>query len=279
METSKIRIVADSSADMLKFDGANFASVPLKIITSQKEYVDNEQLDPVQMANELKSYTGKSSTACPAPGEWLAAFDECEYVFCVTITSGLSGSYNAACIAKQQYEEQNPGKRVCVVDTLSAGPEMKLVVEKLSEYANNGMSFDEMCGAIGEYMNKTALLFALSSMTNLANNGRVSPIVAKAAGLLGIRGLGKASAKGDLEMLEKPRGEKKTLTAIVSNMKKMGYVGGKVRIGHCINEEGANKLAALIKAEYKTADIEIYPSLGLCSFYQEVGGLMVGFEH
>lgn len=278
MDLSNIKIVADSSADLTSLDGVAFASAPLKIITSDKEYVDDERLDVEQMVDELDKYHGKSSTACPSPADWLNGFGDAETVFCVSITGALSGSYNSACVAKRDYEKQHPNRRVFVIDSLSAGPEIRLIIEKIREYITLGKPFEDICKAIMEYKNKTSLLFMLESMKNLARNGRVNPIVAKAAGLLGIRVVGKASDKGELEPLEKCRGERNALTSIVQNMKKLGTNIGKVHIGHCLNENAANKLKEMIVSEFKSAKVEIYRIRGLCSFYAEKGGLMIGFE-
>ena len=87
------KIVADSSADMTALNGCDFASVPLKINTTEKEYIDNESLDVVSMLTDLASYNGKSHSSCPNSQEYLSAFGDAENIFCVTITSGLSGSY------------------------------------------------------------------------------------------------------------------------------------------------------------------------------------------
>ncbi len=273
-----IKIVADSSADTLMLEGVSFGYAPLKILTEQKEYVDDAVLDVVDMTKELSRYSGKSSTACPGVGDWLAAFGEAERVFCVTITSNLSGSYNAACIAAKDYEEQHPGRRVFVLDSLSAGPELRLILEKLREFVRADMPYEDIVTAITAYKETTGLLFMLESMKNLANNGRVNPIVAKAAGFLGIRAVGKASDIGTLELLNKCRGEEKALQSMVENMKKLGYAGGRVRISHCSNESAAHALANKILARFGTSQIEIYPARGLCSFYAEQGGLLVGFE-
>ncbi|WP_054639693.1 DegV family protein [Lactococcus fujiensis] len=115
-------------------------------------------------------------------------------------------------------------------------------------------------------------------MKNLANNGRVNPLVAKAVGLLGIRIVGKASEKGDLDPLDKCRGEKRALSCIFDNMNKLGFKGGKVKIGHVGNETAAHSLKQIILSKFENTDIEIYPTRGLCSFYAEKGGLLVGFE-
>ena len=81
-----------------------------------------------------------------------------------------------------------------------------------------------------------------------------------------------------LEQKEKARGEKKAMAAIQKIMSELNYNGGKVIIDHCFNEKDANKLKELIIAAYPNADVRIEETRGLCSFYAEVGGLMVGFE-
>lgn len=278
MELKDVKIVADSSADMLFLEGISFAVAPLKIVTAEKEYVDNEKLNVEEMVNDLLVYKGRSSTACPSPEDWLGAFGDAKYVFCVAITSNLSGSCNSAIIAKKDYEEQYPDRKVCVVDSLSAGPELVLIIEKLRKLILKGKSFEDVCSEVKEYMKGTGLLFILESMKNLANNGRVNPIVAKAAGILGIRAIGRASDVGTLEMLTKSRGERKTVADTYKTMKEQGYKGGKARIGNIINPDAAEQVKALILEEYPEADVKIYASRGLCSFYAEKGGLMVGFE-
>lgn len=272
------KIVADSSADTLLLAGVDFASVPLTIMTNEREYVDNATLDVAEMCEQLLRYNGRSSTACPGVGDWLAAFGDAEEVFCVTITSNLSGSHNAAVIAAQEYEESHPGRRVFVVDSLSTGPEMRLLLERLQKNVMTDMAFEAICADVTAYSAKTGLLFVLESMKNLANNGRVSRLAATAAGLLGIRAVGKASDRGTLEMLEKCRGEQKALAAVVQQMREQGYIGGAVRISHVGNEEAAQSLREMLAVVFPKADIRVYAARGLCSFYAEKGGLLIGFE-
>lgn len=272
------KIVADSSADLINLKEVPFQSAPLKIITDQKEYTDNSDLDVTAMINDLKSYSGKSSTSCPSVSDWLNTFGNAKYIFCVTITSNLSGSYNSAVIAKNEYESLNPDCKVFVIDSLSAGPELKLIVEKLEELILLGKEYEEICKDITEYQKHTKLLFMLESLTNLANNGRVGKATAKIAGILGIRLVGKASDQGTLEPLEKTRGEKKGLNSILQNLKDLGYKGGKIRISHCLNKPLAELLSTVLKREFGTTDIEIYPAAALCSFYAEKGGMLIGFE-
>ena len=273
------KIVTDSSADIRQLSGIPFESVPLKIITNDREYVDDHSLDVVGMLSDLKKYSGRSHTSCPSSGEYTEAFGDFENIFCITITSNLSGSCNAAGVAARSYLEEHPDRRVHVIDSLSTGPENALVIEKLRELILAGRDFDSIKEEISDYnLNHTRLLFALESMRNLANNGRVSPIVAKMAGLLGIRAIGRASDVGTLEMICKSRGPLNTANDILSNMIGDGYKGGRVKIHHCNNIPAAELLRSKIVEKFPEAKIDIDMAGGLCSFYAEQGGLLIGFE-
>ena len=273
---NKIKIVTDSSSNLTELMGVPFAFAPLKIHTAEKEYVDAAELDVHAMVTELHSYSGRSSTSCPNTDDWLTAFGDAEEIICFTITSALSGSYNSACTAKAQYEAKYPSRRVCVVDTRSAGPEIALMADKAADLISQGASFEEVTSALTAY--KTELLFVLESMKNLANNGRISKLAAAAAGILGVRAIGKASDEGTLEMLSKCRGSSKVIPAFIAHMKEMGYVGGRVRIAHCMNSELAKELEGSILMEYSSAKIIVEECRGLCGFYAEKGGMLVGFE-
>ena len=272
------KIVADSSSNLRTFGEVPFASVPLKIVTDEKEYVDDASLDTALMLADLAAYKGRSGTSCPSVGDWVVAFGDAECVVAVAITSNLSGCYNACVQAKQVYEDTHPGRKVCCLDTLSVGPEMALVVEKLQELIEAGLSFEQVEEQAREYMKHTHLLFMLESVDNLAKNGRVSPLIAKAVGFLGIRIVGKASDVGTLQQLHKCRGEKKGLETLMKELKDHGFQGGPVRIAHCFNEPCALALKALVEESYPDSQITVIPFTGLCSFYAEQGSVMIGFE-
>ena len=272
------KIVADSSANLLSFSGADFSCVPLKIVTDVKEYVDDAFLDIPSMLSDLEEYTGKSGTSCPSVGDWLDAFGDSEGVFTVSITSNLSGCHNAALQAREIYLQNHPDRQVCCLDSLSTGPEMALIVEKLKELMDKGKEFGQIEAEIRDYMGHTHLLFMLESMDNLAKNGRVSPLIAKAVGFLGIRIVGKASSEGTLEPRHKCRGEKKGLEMMVQELCRHNFRGGKARIAHCDNEVGALTMKRLVLERFPEADVSIVPLRGLCCFYGERGCVMLGFE-
>lgn len=272
----RIKIVTDSAADLTSMDGIDMAYAPMKVCTAAREFTDNDDINVREMVDFLYGYKGRSSSSCPNAEDWLAAFGDAEAIVCITITGGLSGSYNSALSAKAIYEDTHPDRRVLVVDSLTAGPEMALMAERVRDLALAGRTLDEIGAELKSY--KTELLFALESLRNFANNGRVSKAAAAAAGLLGIRAIGRASDVGTLELLSKARGEAKTLDTVMAYLKQYGYKGGKLFIDHCYAEDAVNKLVARIKTEYPEEDVVIRPTRGLCSFYAELGGFLVGFE-
>ena len=272
------RICADSSADVINLNKVPFGLASLTIRTKDKEFKDDENLDVEEMVNYLSHYHEKSSTACPSAHDWIVAFGGAKYVFAISITSGLSGSFNSLALAKKIYEEENPDFKVHIIDSLSTGPKMKLMINKLEELILNNLSFDEIINEIEAYKNSTDLIFMLESINNLANNGRVNKLVAKAVGLLGIKVIGKASNDGRLEVTDKKRGINMAINCIMDKLSKLKYNGKKILIGHCLNFDLANQIKNKVIEIYKQAEVEIYALRGLCSFYAEKGGLIIGFE-
>ena len=272
------KIVLDSSGDLLSMEGVDFASVPLKILAGDKEFVDDAQVDVMGMVEFLRSYKGKTSTSCPGVGEYMEAFGEAEHVYCVTITSNLSGSYNAAEVAARTYLEQHPERKVHIFDSLSTGPEMALIAEKIRELLLNKIPHESVIQQVKAYQQKTRLMFSLESLHNLANNGRVPAAVAAVAGMLGIRLIGRASDVGTLQPTGKARGEKKLIPELLKGVLELGYNGGKMRIDHCDNLNAATKLREAVLGQFPKADITIGLTGALCSFYAEHGGLLIGFE-
>ena len=274
----KYRIVSDSAANLYALEGADFISVPLKIITEGREYVDRPGLSIAEMVEELHRTKGRSRTSCPNAFEWMEAFEGADAIFAVTISSAPSGSHAAAMHAREEYLSAHPDAKVCVIDTLSAGAEMQLIVEKLRALIQRELPFEEIEREIAAYRQHTHVLFCLQSLNNLARNGRISPAIAKLAGVLGIRMLGKGSEEGELQALHKCRGEKRMLETTYSEMKKAGFGGGRVHIAHCLNPDAAEQLRQIILREHPGCAVTVGDCTGLCSFYAEKGGLIIGFE-
>lgn len=274
----KRKIVADSSCDMWELNGVDFAVAPITISTDNKHYVDNQELDVHLMSEELAKYKGVSHTACPSVGSWLDCYEGYDEVFVVTLTGAMSGTYNSAMTAKGIYEEENGNVKVHVFDSLSTGPEMRLLIEKLKEMIEEDLPFEEIVEKGQDYLNHSRLFFALKSLHNFAMNGRVSKAVASAIGVLNISIFATASEEGTIQQISKCRGEKKVVKSMIEHLENAGYHGGKVRISHADNLKLAHNVRDKILELYPNADIIVYPMGGLCTYYAEIGGLLVGCE-
>ena len=274
----KRKIVADSSCDMWELNDVNFAVAPMTISTDNKHYVDNQKLDVRLMSEDLAKYKGVSHTACPSVGSWLDCYEGYDEVFVVTLTGAMSGTYNSAMTAKGIYEEENENVKVHVFDSLSTGPEMRLLIEKLKEMIEEDLPFEEIVEKGQDYLKHTRLFFALKSLHNFAMNGRVNKAVASAIGVLNISIFATASEEGTIQQISKCRGEKKVVRSMIEHLENAGYHGGKVRISHANNLKLAHNVRDKILELYPHADIIVYPMGGLCTYYAEIGGLLVGCE-
>ena len=278
----KWKIIADSGCDYRSLDNlapdTEFVSVPLTIQVGETIYRDDAQLNIDQMMEEMYATTTASKSACPSPDDYMKSFEGADNIIVVTITGTLSGSYNSAEIAKKIYLEEHPDTKIHVIDSLSAGGEVDLLVRKLNHLVAEGLDFDQVVDGITAYQAKTKLLFVLAKVDNLVKNGRLSKLVGTVVGLLNIRMVGEASKTGTLELLQKARGQKKAIKAAFDELLKSGYAGGHITIAHCNNEKFIEQFSALIREKFAHAMIEVLPTSGLCSFYAEEGGLLMGYE-
>ncbi|EIF36051.1 DegV family protein [Streptococcus sp. SK643] len=276
------KIVADSGCDYRQLvspaTDTTFVSVPLKIQVADQLFIDDHHLNIDQMMETMYATSEASKSACPSPDDYLRSFEGGDNIIVVTITGTLSGSHNSAQLAKNIYLEEHPETNIHVIDSLSAGGEVDLFVDKLNELIGQGLSFEEVVQTITAYQEKTKLLFVLAKVDNLVKNGRLSKLLGTVVGLLNIRMVGEASETGTLELLQKARGPKKSLQAAYEELVKAGYSGGRIVMAHRSNEKFCQQLSDLILERFPQADIKILPTSGLCSFYAEDGGLLMGYE-
>jgi len=273
------KIVADSGCDYRQLVtpaiDTEFISVPLTIQVADQVFIDDANLNIDHM---METMYATSKSACPSPDDYLRAFEGAKHIFVVTITGTLSGSHNSAQLAKNIYLEEHPDTQIHVIDSLSAGGEVDLIVEKINDLIDQGLSHEEVVEAITAYQEKTKLLFVLAKVDNLVKNGRLSKLIGTVVGLLNIRMVGEASETGTLELLQKARGAKKSLQAAYEELIKAGYAGGRIVMAHRSNEKFCQQLSERLLETFPQANIKILPTSGLCSFYAEDGGLLMGYE-
>lgn len=275
-----VKLITDSGANSFKHSigGVQHVNVPLTLRVDDQDWLDDERLDVPNFVAALQNTKTATSSACPSINDWLTAYEGGDEIFVFAITSALSGSYNSAVQAARLFQDEHPDAKLHVFDSKSAGPQIRLLVSQAATLVNKGFSFEEIIKMTDEQIKHTDLLFMLENLHNLANNGRVKPAVAQLAKMLRINVFGTASDSGEFEMLGRMRGGKKATSKLVKEMDKMGYKGGRVMIDHVACPEKAQKLRDDIFAVYPSAIVNINACGGLCSYYAEKGGLMIGFE-
>lgn len=278
----KWKIIADSSCNVREIkdiaENTEYVRVPLTLNVEEKVYIDDYNLNVEEMIEYFYNSSSKVTSACPSPEAYKKACEGAENIIIVTITGSLSGSYNSAVIGSNMLKEEYSNTNIHVIDSKSASGEIDLIVEEINNLIKQNLSFEEVKQKITEYTNKTKLLFILEKVDNLVKNGRLSKFIGGAIGLLNIKLIGQASNEGTLELLHKVRGTKKALSKIVEEMINSGYKGGKVRISHCYAEETFKELKELILKNFPSASVLNIKMSGLCSFYAEKGGIMLGYE-
>lgn len=275
--------IADSSCNLRGFTpttpDAVYRFAPLKINVGGEEFIDNEQLDVAELNRRVAAEESATSSACPSVGEWAELFRSAENVIAITISENLSGSYEAAAMAREIVMAEHPERNIFIVNSRAAGGKLELLIVELDAYVSSHpeASFNEVCAHICSVEQSSTVLFLLSSYENLAKAGRMPKMAGVLAARFNIRMLGTASCEGTIKVLGPARSQKKAFEKIVSCMKGDGFTGGPVFIDHAFNEQAAHELAERIKREWPEADVTCMPCGGLCSYYAEHDGLIIGY--
>ena len=274
----KWMIVTDSSCDLTGLDTGSadisYESVPFVLNIDNRDFVDDLSLSVSDMVDAMEA-SSASHSACPSPNAWEEKFQQAEQVIAMTISGRLSGSYNSAMVGKAMALEKHPEKKIEVIDSLSTGPKLVLLVQHALRLIQEQVSFEKICASCRELASSGRTIFTLSSFHNLVQNGRVSKIAGFLAGKLGIRVIGVGSPEGEIQLKELMRGEQRTLKKILKDMEENGYAGGKMSISHCLNLPMAEMLKSMILSRWQNAEIELLPTRGLDSYYAERSGLII----
>lgn len=275
-------IVMDSSCDLITgkhlFKNAELKIAPLTIRVGEKEFVDDDAIDVPELLDAMNKEKTASSTACPSPEAFYEHFKTADNVICITITSNLSGTYNAALVAEKMIKEEHPDKNIYVLNSYSTAGEMVLIARKADKLIGEGLPFDEICKKLEEYTKKVRLVFTLMQFDNLIKAGRMKPLVGAVVSALGIRVVAQASDIGTVEVMFKVRGEDKTLEKMVDYMNSQKDMTNQpVVINHCNNLAAVEKLKKLIKEKCHTEDITVLKCKALTTFYAMEKGLLIGY--
>ena len=276
-------IIADSSCNLRDYTpqapDTLYAYAPLKINVGGTEYSDDANLDVAELNRRVAEEKSASSSACPSAGEWAELFRSAENVIAITISANLSGSFEAASMARDLVQEEG-GHRIHLVNSRAAGGKLEMLVILLDRYltVHPEATFKEACAYIDGIEQCSTVLFSLSSYENLTKSGRMPKMAGILANKLNIRVLGTASEEGTIKIVAPTRGLKKMVAKVVQTMEADGYKGGLVCMDHVDNEAGCQEIAAAITAKWPEAEIMIMTCGGLCSYYAEAKGIIIGYD-
>ena len=277
-------IVSDSSCDLKRSgfssDRVRFETVPLRIQVGEREFIDNDELVVADLLAAMADEKSASSTACPSPADFARAFAAGDKTICFTISSNLSGTYNAAMMGREMVLEEHPEKEICVIDSKATAGAMVLLIRRaqaLMEADTTG-DFEGICAQLRMYQASLRLCFTLENFDNLIKNGRMRPLVGTLLHSLGIHVIADATPQGTIHVADKARGEAKTFKAITALMAaSKDCAGAEVVISHCENLTGAGKLKEQILRDLPVKSVDIVSCRGLTSFYAMEKGLIIGY--
>ena len=215
-----VRIVVDSTCDLVPALRERVRVAPLTVHFGETDYVDGVELTAHDFYEKLASSKVMPSTSQATPFAFGELFEEAvnagDEVVCVTVSSKLSGTYQSAAIAAEDF----PGK-VFVVDSANVALSSAILVEYALQLVDAGKGAKEIADELTAAAGKARLFAVVDTLEYLQRGGRVSKTVAIAGGLLAIKPI-IGIVDGKVEMVGKARGNKAANRAMNQEVEKLG---------------------------------------------------------
>ena len=280
-----IHLLVDSCCDLSpeQLENMQASVAPLTITIDSKDYIDDGTVEIVPYLNAMKASKSPARSACPSPetymNDMLKADGDC---FVVTLSSRLSGSYNAAMLGREMALEINPNRRIHVFDSKSASAGETQLAMLINELLKAKHSFDEIIEIVNQKIAGMRTLFVLDSLDNLVKNGRIAKTVAAIASVLSIRPVMSDDGSGGIRMLSRGRGIKGALTQMVDAIRRQtepfSFRSRRLTLSYCNCRERAERLREMIWEKCPAiGEIILTPPSALSSMYAYDGGIVVAF--
>lgn len=217
---NQVRIVVDSTADLLPELRRQVDVVPLTVHFGQQEYVDGVTIQAEEFYRKLADCKELPTTSQATPFDFDKVFEpiiaEGDTVVAIVVSSRLSGTYQSARIAAEDY----PGK-VFVVDTLQVAISSSVLVAYALDLVQKGMGAAEIAEELTAVREKVHLMAVVDTLEYLQKGGRVSKTVAIAGGLLNVKPI-IGLTEGEIKMLGKARGNKQANALMNKEIARLG---------------------------------------------------------
>ncbi len=227
----KTRIIVDSTADLMPEYKKYVSVVPLTVRFGEEEYIDGVTIDHKTFYEKLIESDVLPTTSQATPDAFSEEFKKVkeagESAVVITISSKLSGTYQSATIAAEDYDN------IYIVDSGSAAIGSGILVELACKMMDCGMSAEEIANKLEKEKQKLVIVALVDTLEYLKKGGRISKAVAFAGGVLNIKPV-LSVIDGEINMLGKARGSKMGNNLLVQEIDKAGGVdfGKPVLLGY-----------------------------------------------
>ena len=276
----RYKIVVDSCCELpdeYKND-PRFERVPLTLEVGEYRILDDETFDQREFLNKVAAYPKCPKSACPSPECYKNAYtSDAEHIYCVTLSSHLSGSYSSAVLGKNLYEEEFGKKDIYVCDSESASIGETQLAMKIMEWEEEGvMSFPQIVKKLEAFRSAMSTYFVLDNLDTLRKNGRLTGVKALIASTLSIKPVMGAD-RGVIIQKGQAVGIKKALIKMADTIVSEGKnLESKVLyISHCNCPSRATLMKDLLLARAKFRNVKILDTAGVSSMYANEGGVIV----
>lgn len=254
-----------STADLSKehFEAMDVRYICFHYTLDGVEYPDDlGQTMPFETFYQKMVDGADTRTAQVSVGEYLDYFtpflEAGKDVLHLTLSSGISGSYNSACMAAQQLLEKYPDRKLYIVDSLAAASGYGLLMDRLAQLRREGMEIDALRDWAQAHKLELHHWFFSSDLTFFIKGGRISKTSGTVGMMLGICPLMNVSHEGKLIPRAKIRSKKRVIKEIVKVMTEQAQNGleydGKCYICHSACPEDARAVAALVEETFPKLD-------------------------
>lgn len=274
------RIVVDSCGEFteeMKRD-SHFVHAALHLYIDGEQFVDDESFPRLDFIKKMNASPNCPKSSCPSPESYREAFDcGAEHLYAVTLSAELSGSYNSAVLGRNLYLEDHPDAKIHVFNSCSASVGEMRIAQKIQEYEESGMDFEEIVKAVERFALEMHTYFVLENLENLRKNGRLSAVKAFVASALNIKPVMGATDQGVIIQLGQARGMHKALRKMVETMaaETKNPEEKVLALCHCNNRERAEYVKEEIQKFLKVKDILILETSGVSTLYAAEGGIIM----
>lgn len=215
-----VKIITDSTADMPDSQKKRTTIVPMQIRFGSEEYIDGVTMSRQEFYVKLLENKELPATSQPSPAAFADAFakvvNEGDSAVVITISGKLSGTYQSACLAAEEYKG-----RVFVVDSECVALGTGALAERALQLADTGMEAADIAAQLEAEKPQLHVLAVLDTLEYLKRGGRISPAVAFAGGLLSIKPV-VTTQNGEVAILGKARGNKQGNQMLLKEAQKNG---------------------------------------------------------